>query len=315
MHKHLTSDIIICTKNRPADLEKALDSILIQTHPAKKIIIVDASDSQLTQDLIDNFSNKFPLQQFEYLKSAISSTTHQRNYGIEKATGDITFFLDDDVILENDFIEEIEKVYQSHPNVGGVSGIDLNLKEHGMIYTLFKKLFFLPYISKKSQNRIRFSGFPVISLIPDKITPADFMEGNLCSYNRKTLDTFKFDEKLKKYAFMEDVDISYRVSRKFKLMKNPFARLRHYPSPANRLKKRELRAVYTFNHFYLFIKNIPKNPITVLAHFWSHVGLLIEGLLAAIINKNFSYITGMVSGYNRIIRYTLSGFKNFNIPQ
>ena len=312
MNKHLTTDIIICTKNRPADLAKALNSIAAQTVVPKNTIIADASDDTKTKNLVEHLSKTNPGFKITYLKCPVPGSTFQRNYGIKHSKNEIVFFFDDDVILESDYIENTLKVYNEHPDIGGVSGNMLNQPTYSLPYKLFKFLFFLPYTSPKVSNKLRFSGFPKVSTGQNKITSGNFMEGGLCSYKRNILDTYYFDEKLTKYAFLEDIDLSYRVSKKYILMRTPYSRLNHYPSPSSRINRKELRAVYTLNHFYLFVKNMPKNPITVFAHFWSHIGLLIEGIIAAIINKNFSYITGMFSGYNKIIKYTFSGFKNLN---
>ena len=43
------------------------------------------------------------------------------------------------------------------------------------------------------------------------------------AFRRNVLDEFRFDEQFKGYSFMEDCDISYGVSRKYKVMFTPFA--------------------------------------------------------------------------------------------
>ena len=53
-----------------------------------------------------------------------ASTAQARNIGADHAEGEYTIFLDDDVVLDKDYIKEILRVYQTYPEekIGGVTG-------------------------------------------------------------------------------------------------------------------------------------------------------------------------------------------------
>jgi len=100
----LRTSVIIPTYNRPDDLEKCVESIIIQTVRPDELIIVDDGDLQ-----------KQPLQQsceeagigYIYFRKDKPGLTASRNAGIKLAGGDIVFFFDDDVVLFPDYVEQI----------------------------------------------------------------------------------------------------------------------------------------------------------------------------------------------------------------
>jgi glycosyltransferase involved in cell wall biosynthesis len=101
--------IIIPTCNRSDDLRRALESILIQTITPEEIIIIDQSDDQNTKRLFSTFDTKFKEKDIKgiYLYQQEKNSAMARNFGISKASGEIISFLDDDVILCDDYFEKI----------------------------------------------------------------------------------------------------------------------------------------------------------------------------------------------------------------
>ena len=96
---------IICTLNRPSDLRQNLISLINQTYSFDHIVIVDSSDDNSSfeqyKKVTSEQSNCF------YQKSA-KGLTFQRNVGIsfcKNFNSDYLCFFDDDVILEQDYLE------------------------------------------------------------------------------------------------------------------------------------------------------------------------------------------------------------------
>jgi len=82
-------------------------------------VIVDASDTEeLNEAIKRQFSGSVKII---YIHSK-PGLTHQRNVGVEASYGDIIFFLDDDVILDKDFVKEIINVFENdkEKEIGGV---------------------------------------------------------------------------------------------------------------------------------------------------------------------------------------------------
>ena len=57
--------------------------------------------------------------------------------------------------------------------------------------------------------------------IPQDIKEVELCSGGNTSYLREVFEEFFFDEEFDGYAPMEDIDFSYRVSRKYKLIVDP----------------------------------------------------------------------------------------------
>ncbi len=88
-------NIIIASRNREKYIKDLLLDLNQQSIPADKILIIDQSDVpyQLFQDAkVDHIIDKE------------RGPCHARNLGLERATGDILVFLDDDIRIESNFL-------------------------------------------------------------------------------------------------------------------------------------------------------------------------------------------------------------------
>src|SRR6056297_3098018 len=93
---------VIPTLNRNKDLKIAVDSILIQTIKPVELIIIDQSDNDETEKLVEKYSRDNKEINFIYKKIKGKSLTRARNTGIKLARGDIISFFDDDIELYPD---------------------------------------------------------------------------------------------------------------------------------------------------------------------------------------------------------------------
>jgi glycosyltransferase involved in cell wall biosynthesis len=103
--------LIVRTKNRPALLREALQSIAKQTYPKIEIIVVnDGGDdiSEIIRSINNGDVNIIPLQ-----FSASMGRSKAANVGLEKATGKYIAFLDDDDWLEPAHIERLFELLEN----------------------------------------------------------------------------------------------------------------------------------------------------------------------------------------------------------
>lgn len=94
--EHLVS-IIIPTKNSERTIEICLKSVKEQTYPNIEIIIVDNHSIDKTREIAETYGKV-------YVKGPERSS--QRNFGAKKAAGDYLFFVDSDMELSPEVIEE-----------------------------------------------------------------------------------------------------------------------------------------------------------------------------------------------------------------
>lgn len=94
--------VCICTRNRPEELRKALNSLKNSTYPIFEVIVSDDSTNNETQTLI---AADFP--QVEYLSGPRRGLGANRNNALQAVTGSHVLFIDDDVILGKQFLETV----------------------------------------------------------------------------------------------------------------------------------------------------------------------------------------------------------------
>lgn len=292
----LKISVVIATKNRFHDIIKCIESILVQTLLPDEIVIVDSSDTTELRSKLDMYCNK---STFGYIHAKLS-LTQARNVGIKESTGDIIIFLDDDVVLDRDYIKEIMHVFNNDlgKKVGGVTGnimakpkIQNRLFEYSIrsnVGHIFATIFFL---GKYSDGKFRPSGWPTFTR-SEKITNIECLSGANMAFRREVFKEFTFDENLGGYCFNEDVDFSYRVSRKYQNIYTPFAKLVHNVSPAARDKEYARMKMIMENHYYLFKKNLPQDFKHKFAFWWSVVGLFVM----AMIKRNKDGLKGLRDG-------------------
>ena len=282
--------VIICTKDRTKNLAKFLDSLSNQTRMPDELIIVDASQKEKTRYMLEQKSEQLS---FDIIyKRTPSGLTRQRNIGISLSRGKFLFFFDDDVVLEKEFIEVITETFDKfkNSNVGGVMGRIVNISPPRKSWDfLFKRLFFL---SDFGQGRMKLSGLPSIK-IDNKLSFVESLSGGCTAYIKKVFDQFKFDENLKEYAYLEDVDFSYRVGLKYHLLYQPKARLKHFPSTFLKADSKELRKMLIQHHVYLFHKNMTKNLPHYFGYYMSIIGFF---LYNGLILKDLRACKGIIEG-------------------
>jgi glycosyltransferase involved in cell wall biosynthesis len=297
----------MCTKNRVQELIGCIKSVIAQSLSPNELIIVDAGD---TEKAYLKIKEEFPQDsRFKYIHTK-PALTYQRNIGVRNSSGDIIFFLDDDIVLDKDFIKEIVKVFEkdSEKRIGGVMGNIVNIqrpktmlsKLRANLYLLVRRIFLLPGFGN---GRFRSSGCPSFIQDAKEIKNVEFLSGGLTAYRKEVFKDLKFDEDfLDVHLYTDDEDFSYRVSRKYRNVYTPYAKLVHNPSPIGRVS-RYIRAKMTVEaRYYLLKKNFPRTLKYTLAFWWSVVGYLIQ----AITTMDKESIKGVISGIANIkkVAYT-----------
>lgn len=293
--KVITSSVIICTRNRPADILICLHSLAKQTVCADEIIIIDSSDAPLESN--NEFQQLFTPTHFGITHLVYRHTApglpYQRNVGISLATQEVVHFLDDDVILTPSYLQIMNETFANHPEYAGgmgtVTNIPVPLKRNW--FRAMRHLFLLQ--RDYASGNFTWSGMPTHAYGLHELKSVAVLGGCCMAYRRSVFVKHLFDEKLERYAFMEDCDFSCRVWRDALLFYNPHAQLEHHPSKANRDGIVDNRAMYIKNYSYLFFKNFyPRNRLKVIAYAWSVTGLFVE----AAITRNSDYLKGYCKG-------------------
>jgi glycosyltransferase involved in cell wall biosynthesis len=118
----MTISIVIPTRNRLESLNRLLRSIDIQTVMPAEIIIVDSSDEDISEGLVETIAEK------RLLKTP-PSVCLQRNRGIALAQSGFILLCDDDIELPEDYLLITSNYLQKNPEKGVVTGLWEELEE------------------------------------------------------------------------------------------------------------------------------------------------------------------------------------------
>jgi GT2 family glycosyltransferase len=108
--------IQLCTYNRSALLERALDACFEQTVPddAYEVVLVDDGSTDGTPATIERARERAACR-FTVVSQPNSGLAKGRNAGIARASGERIAFIDDDVLVLPNFVEEHLRSHASHP--------------------------------------------------------------------------------------------------------------------------------------------------------------------------------------------------------
>ncbi|MCM8771120.1 MAG: glycosyltransferase family 2 protein [Candidatus Omnitrophica bacterium] len=194
--------VIVVTAGLSEYIKLCLDSINEQSIKPQEIIVVDNSlNDNFSQNIKKNYPNikLYKSRQNLYYAQAL-------NIGIEISSGDFILCLNDDVILESDFIKHAQKGFSIDNGIGMVSGKILRLDKKTIDTTgLFLSIF------RTAQER----GYGLKDKGQfDKEGYIFGVNGAVAFYRRKMLEEIKinsdyFDSDYN--IFYEDLDIAWRA--------------------------------------------------------------------------------------------------------
>lgn len=116
--------IIICTCNRCHNLLPlliSLENLLIPKECEWEVVIIDNNSNDRTKDIINDFKQRGTIP-LNYFFEGKQGKSHALNLGINKATGVILAFTDDDCILDSLWLTNILKEFRSDALLFGVGG-------------------------------------------------------------------------------------------------------------------------------------------------------------------------------------------------
>lgn len=301
--KTAPSAFVIATRNRSGDLLDTVSSLTSQTVLPRELCIVDSSDEATTRPEIEKLCAEAGVS-LDYHHPAPRGLTIQRNIGISRTTGDPVFLIDDDVALAKDCHETILATYERWESswngkgnpLGGVRATPVRPARPSRLTILYRKAFGIGGWWPESTGRVR-AGFYAEGISDSAgIRKVEYFNGWFMSYKREVFEHELFDEKLAGYGYKEDIDFSYRVSRRYTLLQDPAARCDHLKAPAARLNSHNLQRMNIANQFYLHRKLMPQDLRHRIALWWALTGLFILNIGKAAQTADPGLVTGMIAG-------------------
>ena len=280
----MRTSLIICTKDRPDDLRRTLDSVRQQTRLPNEVIIVDAGslgslDVVMSRDTADTLHAR-------YFQTPPVGTNYQRNIAVRESTGDVLLLIDDDVTLSPHYLENVVAVFTQDTTgtVGAVGGRAFNEKNdqdatglrrmllpviHGI-----RRFAFLPVPS--SNGRMLPSGLANYPDLSEEQQSIEALYGCCMSFRRDVFTKVQFEEKFHGYCYLDDLDIARELRRAgYEILYAPTATLTHHQSPNNRLEKDDLYRMWVVNFYYILAKDRTRTLWNKYATTCAVLGLLL----------------------------------------
>lgn len=314
--------LIICTYQRAKALTKLLVSVEKQSRRPEQILIVDASEDAMTEEVCAE--NKWKNLQYFKVSAKDRGLTRQRNFGVAKTGNqtDIIAFLDDDIELEPDYFDKILEVYERFPEALGVGGYISNeivwkkglapdqtyffydgyYRKDGSRFLLRKKLGLEP--NRPPAHLPDFSHGRSVSFLPPsgKIYEVEQFMGGVASYKTEVFQQQEFSEYFEGYGLYEDADFTLRLSKLGKLYVHTGACVAHHHEASGRPDHYKYGKMVVRNGWYVWRMAHPQPTVKARLKWHATAGLLTLIRFSNVINTSrstqaFQEATGRCAGW------------------
>jgi glycosyltransferase involved in cell wall biosynthesis len=247
MHQCFTLTLCICTRNRPHDLRRCLDSISQSaTRPAQLIISDDGDEGQSVENIVQEFD--FAI----YQRGPRKGLGANRNSCLASATSSHVLFIDDDVVLPADFVELAAAIYHKHSErvpLPIISGIEFKHVGEQVI--------------RVEPHNPDFWGFQRVP--PNHLLGALVINATI--FPSQLFQEAMFDSRLRYGS--EEVDMArHALSLGYQILLEPSLFVHHYPSEVNRDEYKTLvdasRLYATAKAYWLYQRKPIKTLLYIL---------------------------------------------------
>jgi len=192
----------IVTYNSADYIADCLNSVILQSYPVEKIIVIDNDSNDCIKDVVSHYSNVYFVQ-----NSINSGFVGGHNQGLNYAETDYVLVLNPDVILDKYYIEHIIKFMQLNEKVGAATGKLYRDLDSYIIDSTGINI-------KKSRRAVDRGSGEVDQGQYDDMINVFGVSGAAAVYKREMIDMISedgrfFDESF--FAYKEDVDVSWRA--------------------------------------------------------------------------------------------------------
>ncbi|RLA84534.1 MAG: glycosyltransferase family 2 protein [Epsilonproteobacteria bacterium] len=285
--------ISICTRNRENDLEKCLYSLSNQDISATnsiEVLIVD--DGELTIDFLNISKKLLDKFEFNYYKKIQAGLYLSRIKSVELAKGAVILFLDDDVVLEKDYLKILLDTYEHNKDIVGLGGIDMLLPKYSFLRDIYTTLFLY-----NSQNIGKLSLTGLNSSMnrwqsQKNIFESEYLYGCNMSFRKDIITKLPSIEFFNNYSLGEDLFISLFANKYGKILVNPKLKVEHFQTPISRDKVENVSKMKVINH-YKMLPYLNSSKVKYIFIYWTYTGMVLASLLKFNLKELKGYINGI----------------------
>jgi len=280
-HDEQPISAIIATVGRPELLRLCLESLTKQTTPVSEVVVVHCGDDAATQELLNDPRWRNAGLDVRYFHHPERNCARQRNVAIQHAKYDDLLLVDDDVELDPTWVEELFNPIRRDAQVGATMGRVTN--QPMPVPTLFWRVYrILLHGQVKGFEPGRLvgaalpNGFPIDAEEPIR---CEWIGGGVSALRREAFESAGgFASFFSGSSPGEDLDLGYRLSRRWKVYYVPSATCIHHQAPSGREATDQHQYLSMRSRFGILTITMGKPRHVALAHvgLWALVQFLSE---------------------------------------
>ena len=290
MQNDLTFSVAVSTFNRNDDLARCLQALEKQTYKDFDIVIANGGNFEGVKRAVDKF-NKLRIKIVNQQRRGV---VEARNLGWRHSNADIVCFIDDDLVVETEWLKNIRDTFLTDDYIGGVSGptiipddrqknrdLALFLGEFKKSKNIFLKLLGSVYLRIILENKISDVGKILKSgaftpgsnfkscLSLSGLQDIDYLEACHMCFRRKLLEEIGgFDYIYEGTGEWNEPDFSFRVrSCGWRLVFNPRAVTYHYISQGGVFGARTNSYERSRNFIFFYMRWVKPNSFEKIVRF------------------------------------------------
>lgn len=292
--------VVIPNYNGQRFLRECIDALFLQEYKKIEIIIIDNASRDSEYEWISEYKTiifKKLNQNYGFCRAV--------NEGIKMAQGEYVLLLNNDTVVHKDFIGELVKAIEKDNKIFGVSSKMIAYQDHNIMDDAGDEYTILGWAYKTGDGK------PVDQFIkPRKVFSAC---AGAALYRKSVFDEMGlFDENF--FAYMEDVDVSYRARiYGYYNVYCPTAKVLHIGSATTGSKYNDFKVeLAARNNIYVQYKNMPLLQLIINLPFL-FLGGIIKYLWFCQKGYGKTYTKGLKQGFGTLSRINKVPFKMSNL--
>jgi GT2 family glycosyltransferase len=153
------ASVVVCTKDRPYAVNRVLASIAQLDYPNFETIVIDGSAASETEQLV---GDRFPA--VRYVRLAGGGVVVGRNRALLEAKAEMLAYVDDDAVVDRDWLSEHIAGLQQAANIACTTGFAIPLELDTQAQVWFEELG--AFVEGAQQRTISLANRPRGSLLP-----------------------------------------------------------------------------------------------------------------------------------------------------
>lgn len=278
---------IIPTVGRPDMLRLCLQSLVRQTLRPVEVIVVHCGQDRETREVVEDPAWRAAGITCRYFHHGTRNAAAQRNFAIQQTACEWLLLLDDDVELEDGWVAELFAPLLQDGRVGATMGRLVN--QPFLMATGWWRLYRLLVGGSAALAPGRLTGAAIPNGFPDGVTdvmPTEWIGGGIAAIRRAAFESVGgFAPYFAGSSPGEDLDLGYRLSRRWRVLFVPTARAVHHAAAAGRSPSAEYQLQSMRSRYAILVRGFGRTRAGAVVHLliWmmfqgaSEVGALRKG--------------------------------------